>query len=154
MPQVQFLPGASEKEITFSLERFKMAEKKSPIRDPRFANLDVVRVWNEETGRFYAAHTENISRSGLFIITHNPLPVGSKVRLKFTLMTEAENKKGRSVDLRAVEVYGEVVRMISLKEVEPGLNPGMGIRFIDLPDDVRNSIDGIVVSGLDPTARG
>ena len=131
-----------------------MEDDKSPIRDPRISNLDVVQVWNEETGRFYAAHTENISRSGLFIITATPLPVGSKVRLKFTLVTEVEGAERRSVDLRAVEVYGEVVRMVKQIEVEPGLSPGMGVRFLDLPDDVRNSIDGIVISGLEPTYRG
>jgi len=122
------------------------------VRDPRIANLDVVRVWNEKTGLFEAAHTENISRSGLFIITNNPLKVGSEVRLKFTIATYAES--GENIELMPVDVHGKVIRAITGEESGAGINPGMGITFIDLPEETLKAIDGIIRTGLETTQIG
>jgi len=126
-----------------------MTDDKSPIRDPRISNLDVIQVWNEESGTFDAAHTENISRSGLFIITYNPLPVGSEVKFKFTLISEKPT--GEGIELKSVDAKGVVVRMIKREEEEPGINPGMGVQFTDLPEDAKQTIETIIESELEPT---
>jgi len=121
-------------------------------RDLRISNLDVIQIWNEEKERFDSAYTDNISRSGLFVLSRKPLPLGSKVRLKFTLVKSA--KSGKDIDLRSVDVRGEVIHRITITEAGPGMNPGMGIRFIDLPPDAKKTIDDIISSGLEPTPSG
>lgn len=124
----------------------------SSKRDPRIANLDVVRVWNEEAGRYESGHFENISRSGLFVITRQPLPVGSKVRLMFNLVKDAPGDE--DVRLQPVDVRAEVVRTVNPDEAGPGITPGMGVKFLDVPEDVRKTIDEIIASGLEPTPSG
>jgi len=123
----------------------------SPKRDPRIANLDVVKVWNEESGRYESGYFENISRSGLFVVTKQPLPVGSKVRLVFNLVRD---EPGDDVLLQPADVTGEVVRTVTPDEAEPGMTPGMGVKFLDVPEEVLKTIDEIIASGLEPTPSG
>ena len=126
-----------------------MNDEKSPNRDPRIANLDVIQVWDEKEGRFNSAHTDNISRSGLFILTRDPLPIGSEVRVKFILVSDGRH--GSDIELQPVDVRGKVVHRVTEQEATPGMNPGMGISFIDLPEDVLQTIDKIITSGLEPS---
>ncbi len=121
-------------------------------RDPRIANLDVVKVWNEKAGRYESGHFENISRSGLFVITKQPLPVGSKVRLMFNLVKDEPGDA--DVRLQPVDVNAEVVRTVNPDEAEPGMTPGMGVKFLEVPEEVRKTIDDIIASGLEPTPTG
>jgi uncharacterized protein (TIGR02266 family) len=64
-----------------------------------------------------AEYVRNISRSGAFIKSSDPLPVGTRVNLRFSLILE---------DLETFEGEGLVVRV-----VPPGNHstPGMGVRF-------------------------
>jgi uncharacterized protein (TIGR02266 family) len=63
--------------------------------------------------QFIQEYVTNISRSGVFIKTSTPLPVGSEVKLRFTVVTD---------DVEVIEGIGEVVRI----ETDP---PGMGVVF-------------------------
>ena len=74
---------------------------------------------NKEFGNFDAFIQEyimNISRSGVFIRSKNPLPVGTEVNLNFTIVMD---------DIETVEGIGEVVRV----EANPS---GMGVVFTEL----------------------
>ena len=63
--------------------------------------------------QFVREYVTNISRSGVFIKTSEPLPVGSIVNLKFTVVMDG---------VETIEGEGEVVRVES--------NPsGMGVVF-------------------------
>ena len=82
---------------------------------------------------FIAEYVSNISRSGVFIKSESPLPVGTKVTLKFTVITD---------DLETIEGVGEVVRTI---EKAPGIQAGMGVVFVSLSGYSRQLIERILV---------
>ena len=70
----------------------------------------------ESFDAFIHEYVTNISRSGVFIRSKAPLPVGTPVNLKFTVIMD---------DLELIEGTGEVVRV----ETDP---PGMGVVFTQL----------------------
>ena len=63
--------------------------------------------------QFVREYVTNISRTGVFIKTPTPLPVGSRVDLKFTVVMDG---------IETIAGEGEVVRV----ESNP---PGMGVVF-------------------------
>lgn len=67
--------------------------------------------------QFIVEYVQNISKSGVFIKSDDPLPVGTEVNLRFTLILD---------ELETIEGVGRVVRV-----VEPGGpdTPGMGVVF-------------------------
>jgi uncharacterized protein (TIGR02266 family) len=67
----------------------------------------------ESFDAFIHEYVTNISRSGVFIRSKQPLPVGTKVNLRFTVIMD---------DIETIEGQGEVVRV----EESP---PGMGVVF-------------------------
>jgi uncharacterized protein (TIGR02266 family) len=73
---------------------------------------------------FVTQYVSNISRSGAFIRTQTPLPVGSLLNLRFTIMAD---------DPEVVEGTGEVVRVSE----EPR---GMGVAFVGLDDHSKELI--------------
>jgi len=66
--------------------------------------------------QFIEEYVTNISRSGVFIKTKDPLPIGTLVNLRFTVIMN---------DIETIEGVGEVVRV----ETSP---PGMGVVFREL----------------------
>ncbi len=66
--------------------------------------------------QFIQEYVTNISESGAFIKTTSPLPVGSEVNLRFTVIMD---------DIETIEGVGRVVRV----EKNP---PGMGVAFLEL----------------------
>lgn len=76
---------------------------------------------------FIQEYVTNISRSGVFIRSKSPLPVGTKVNLRFTVLMD---------DIETIEGTGEVVR------VE---DTGMGVVFTDLTGYSKNLIDKLLV---------
>ena len=76
----------------------------------------------EEFVREYAM---NVSLGGCFIRTAEVLPVGSKVRLRFTVIVE---------DMETIEGTGEVVRVIAPTSAEPS---GVGVVFTTLTERSR-----------------
>jgi uncharacterized protein (TIGR02266 family) len=67
----------------------------------------------ESFDAFIHEYVTNISRTGVFIRSKNPLPIGTPVNLKFTVIME---------DIEVIEGQGEVVRV----DADP---PGMGVVF-------------------------
>jgi hypothetical protein len=79
---------------------------------PRDARLTI----NKEFGSFEAfieEYVTNISRTGAFVKTSDPPPVGTEINLKFTVIME---------DIETIEGVGKVVRV----QDNP---PGMGVVF-------------------------
>ncbi|RME27780.1 MAG: hypothetical protein D6806_04130 [Deltaproteobacteria bacterium] len=70
--------------------------------------------------QFIVEYVQNISKSGVFIKSADPLPVGTEVNLRFTLILD---------ELETIEGVGKVVRV-----VPPGGpdTPGMGVVFTKL----------------------
>jgi uncharacterized protein (TIGR02266 family) len=78
--------------------------------------------------QFIAEYVTNISRSGVFIRTKNPLGVGTKVNLKFTVIMD---------ELETIEGIGEVVRV----QEDP---PGMGVVFVSLTSHSQDLIAKLI----------
>lgn len=70
----------------------------------------------ESFDAFIDEYVTNLSRSGAFIKTKTPLPVGTRVNLHFTVLHE---------DMETVTGIGEVVRI----QNDP---PGVGVVFSEL----------------------
>ena len=70
----------------------------------------------ESYDAFITEYVTNISRTGVFVRSKAPLPVGTKVNLRFTVIMD---------DIETVEGVGEVVRVHD----DP---PGMGVVFTEL----------------------
>jgi len=68
--------------------------------------------------QFIQEYVTNISRSGVFIKTDSPLPIGTEVNLRFTVIMD---------DIETIEGIGEVVRV----EQSPA---GMGVVFKKLSE--------------------
>ncbi len=66
--------------------------------------------------QFIEEYVTNISQSGVFIKTKSPLPIGTSVDLRFTVIMD---------DIETIEGVGEVVRV----QDDP---PGMGVVFRQL----------------------
>jgi len=81
--------------------------------------------------QFIQEYVTNISRSGAFIKTHDPLPVGSEVNLRFTVIMD---------DIETIEGIGEVVRV----EKDP---PGMGVVFRELSAYSKDLIEKLLTGG-------
>jgi uncharacterized protein (TIGR02266 family) len=93
----------------------------------------------------------NISEGGLYLRTAQPLPEGTNFHVKFTLPYDTEAIE-LSAETDTIELSAEVVRSLSLgtKLVE---EPGMGIRFLNVPEDVlrriRNFVQWEITGDLD-----
>jgi uncharacterized protein (TIGR02266 family) len=98
--------------------------------------VEVRRVINREFGsveEFITEYVSNISRSGAFIRSDDPLPVGTRVSLRFTVILD---------ELEIVEGEGEVVRVIPPGGPEPS---GMGVIFRSLAGLSGELIERILV---------
>jgi uncharacterized protein (TIGR02266 family) len=85
----------------------------------------------ESYDAFINEYVTNISRTGVFVRSRTPLPVGTKVNLRFTVIMD---------DIETVEGLGEVVRVHD----DP---PGMGVIFTDLSTYSKGLIDKLLHDG-------
>ncbi len=113
-----------------------MSEKHSPKEAAkegrRSEQREVVNRDFASVEEFLAEYVANISRSGAFIRTDDPLPVGTRVALKFTVIMD---------DLETIEGVGIVVRRTPKGGAEPA---GMGVVFTELTGYSRELIDKIM----------
>jgi uncharacterized protein (TIGR02266 family) len=109
-----------------------VATKKSVLRPKR---IDI-NVEFDSIDRFINEYVSNISKSGAFIKTRDPWPVGTRLRLRFTIMAE---------DPEILEGVGEVVRVSERPR-------GMGVAFVELTDHSQQLIDKILTRRV-PAAR-
>lgn len=86
----------------------------------------------ESFDEFLAEYVTNISRSGVFVRSKNPLPVGTVVNLHFTVIMDA---------IETIEGTGEVVRV----EEDP---PGMGVVFTEISSYSKELIDKLLTKRL------
>lgn len=70
-------------------------------------------------------YVTNVSRTGVFIRSRDPLPVGTRVNLKFSVILD---------EIEIIEGLGEVVRI----SANP---PGMGVIFLSLSTASQELID-------------
>ncbi len=80
----------------------------------------------ESFDAFIQEYVTTISRTGVFIKAQNPLPVGTRVNLHFTVIMD---------DIEAIEGVGEVVRTEK---------DGMGVVFRELSAYSKDLIDKLL----------
>lgn len=80
--------------------------------------------------QFVREYVTNVSGSGAFIRTNAPLPIGTEVDLKFSIVLES---------VETIEGVGEVVRV----ETDP---PGVGVVFKRLSTYSRELIERLLVA--------
>lgn len=95
-------------------------EKRREVRVP-------VDLWieAEREGELYYQRASNLSVGGAYFVQTVPLPLGTRVSLKFTLPGDAKE----------IACNGEIV---TAKEL------GMGVHFVDLKHDDRARIEKLV----------
>ena len=77
-------------------------------------------------------YVTDISRTGVFIRTDTPLPIGTYVELKFSVVDD---------DLHVLEGVGKVMRVVTAEESD---KPGMGLVFLDLTPDSQRVLNNLV----------
>jgi type IV pilus assembly protein PilZ len=82
---------------------------------------------------FLFSYIQNISEMGIFIRSDTPLPIGSKLELRFT-------PDGQE----PIELAGEVTWVNPYRPFGDNLNPGMGVRFDGLTSEMRERIVSLV----------
>lgn len=108
------MPGASSPECSHLSTARQILSEHFRRTDPRYARRLEVEVLAGEQRT--VATTRNISLGGVFVETTAPLPLQTRLQIRFRIPTQPE----------PIEVSGEV------RWVEPGEGdqlPGMGIRF-------------------------
>ncbi len=108
----------NKEELFFGGQR---REKRITI-NKEFASLD----------DFINEYVANISKSGAFIVSENPLPRGTKVKLHFTVMLDK---------IETIEGEGEVVRVVRSSDKQKS---GMGIVFTRLTQYSKELIEQII----------
>ena len=84
----------------------------------------------ESFDAFIHEYVTNISRSGVFVKSKKPLPIGTRVNLKFTVIMD---------DIETIEGVGEVVRV----QDDPS---GMGVVFTELSQYSQHLIDRLLTA--------
>ena len=102
-------------------------DRRRALRSP----LIVLQVKIENGRKTFFGYAKNLSRGGMFIATVNPQETGGRFRVEFILPDAGQT---------LVDCSCEVVwkRLFTRKDKR---EPGMGLRFLDLPGEVGVAID-------------
>ncbi len=94
-------------------------------------------------GDFLAEYSSNISLGGIYIRTDEPREEGSLIYLQFTL------RDGSPI----IDGLGRVVRSNRPGDLPPGIEPGMGVEFVNFDDESMALIEQIVRDRLDRSQK-
>ena len=104
-----------------------LAHQRKSLRSP----LIVLRVTLDDGQKSFFGYAKNISRSGFFIATVKPREPGEHFQVELVLPAPI----GRSVRCSCQVVWKRLFSKVSPHE------PGMGLRFLELPEDIADAID-------------
>ncbi len=90
----------------------------------------------ESFDAFIHEYVTNISRTGAFVKSKQPLPIGTRVDLKFTVVMD---------DIETIEGIGKVVRV----QKDP---PGMGVVFTELSQYSQHLLSRLLTARVTPEA--
>ena len=99
----------------------------TPESERREARVTINKEF-ESFDAFIQEYVTNISRSGVFVRSKTPLPVGTRVNLRFTVIMD---------DIETIEGVGCVVRVHD----DP---PGMGVIFTELSGYSKSLIEKLL----------
>lgn len=110
-------------------EQQKPPDRRRYLRDP----IIVFKIMEDTRIQPLFGYAKNISRGGFFIASINPRKPGESFKISFQI-------PGTEIKLRC---QCEVVWARKYSKTDK-LEPGYGVRFIDIPDDIAEAIDGWV----------
>jgi uncharacterized protein (TIGR02266 family) len=96
--------------------------------EPRVALQVEVTLSSEHN--FFTGLTHDLSGGGLFVATHQVLPIGERVRLTFTLPDVEE----------PIEALTEVRWVRGTELSGRGVEPGIGLRFLQMLPKAKNAV--------------
>ena len=105
--------------------------------EPKTRRRDKRQVINHEFAsveEFIFEYVTNISRSGVFIRSEDPLTVGTRVALRFSVIMD---------EIETIEGIGEVKRTVPPGGPEP---PGMGVVFVELTRHSKDLIERLLTA--------
>ncbi len=105
----------------------------TPESTPRRAPERIAVPWSVDCitdQNFLYASLRDISELGIFVATFDPLPVGTALTLRFAPPDATE----------PFVLPGLVQWVNCVRPLADNLNPGMGIRFVDLTSDARERL--------------
>lgn len=102
-----------------------LSERRITKRAP--VNLEINYIHEED---FLISHTKDISADGMFITTEKPSAMNEVLTLKFSL------DKSNQFTVKARVVWVNTSENIN--------SNGMGVKFIDVPEELKNAILSIV----------
>lgn len=106
------------------------ADKRKSLRSP----LLTLRVRIDDGSKVFFGYAKNISRSGMFIASINPKDAGKHYQVEIPFPEPV----GQTVQVTCEVIWNRQFEKKSTHE------PGMGLRFIDMPDNVASAIDSWV----------
>lgn len=106
----------------------------SPESDKRTEERVTINKEFESFDAFIQEYVTNISRTGVFIKSSTPFPIGTRVNLRFTVIMD---------DIETIEGLGEVVRV----EQDPA---GMGVVFRELSAYSKTLIERLLTQRVSP----
>lgn len=111
------------------------ADHRQSLRAP----LIIQKILLDTERPVFFGYSKNISRSGLFIATTNPIEPGEQLELQIPLPFPTDE---------TIRCRCEVVWRRPLGKHLP-FEPGMGLKFIDMPEDVAERIDDWINSQIE-----
>jgi type IV pilus assembly protein PilZ len=95
-----------------------------------------VEMWVEDLTDGGVVHRRagNLSKGGLYLDQTIPLPIGSKVKLRFTLPEDSS----------ALTVTGQIVSINARDRL------GMGVKFVDVDSPTQQRIDSFIERSITP----
>ncbi len=103
------------------------AERRDSIRVPTRLNCSF-----ESIGTLQKAIITNLSRTGMFINTASPLPIGAKLELRILI-----RETGREIDVPAKVVSNNVGPSFDVRQT------GMGVRFTKDVPEIEEQLDDL-----------
>jgi type IV pilus assembly protein PilZ len=107
-------------------------------RHPRAPLQLLVQYRFQTMGEFLAEYSSNISLGGIYIRTDHPREEGAMIYLQFTL------RDGSPL----IEGLGKVVRSNPPEGLPAGMEPGMGVEFLNFDEESMELIEQIVTDRL------
>ncbi len=117
-----------------SSQQTMQAHQRLALRSP----LIILKVKLEAKRRSFFGYAKNISKGGMFISSINPHDPGEQFRIELSLPVPIDQQ---------VQCTAEVVWKRKFVPNGPH-DPGMGLRFLDMPADVGEAIDDWVLEAL------